>query len=143
MTVRSLLAALDALYRSFPGASKWPLATAGYSGGAKQSGFIAPLLALAGGRMIGIYLTGMNVDTLSTGYRSFGPGRGFLQTPVFISSGQSDKIAPPYTQMAVNLGLKKTGFTRVRLETFKGSHVVKRAHLREALRWFRELDRGR
>jgi len=137
------IAALDALHRSFPGSSKWPVACAGYSGGAKHTGYLAPLLALGGYPLIGIYLTGINTDRLSVGYQVFSPGRKFLLTPVFISVGQEDKVAPPYTQMAVNLGLKKTGFTRVRLETFKGPHVVKRAHLREALRWFRELDRGR
>lgn len=133
------LAALDALYRSFPGSSKWPVACAGYSGGAKQAGDLAPILALAGCRMIGIYLTGINVDRLSPAYAALKPGRDFLHTPVFISVGREDKVAPPYTQMAVNLSLKKTGFDRVRLETFLGPHVVKRAHLREALRWFREL----
>lgn len=133
------LAALEALYRSFPGSSKWPVACAGYSGGAKQTGDLAPLLALAGCRMIGIYLTGINVDRLSPAYEAFKPGREFLHTPVFISAGRDDKIAPPYTQMEVNLSLKKTGFDHVRLETFLGGHVVKRAHLQAALRWFREF----
>lgn len=133
------LAALDALYRSFPGASKWPVACAGYSGGAKQAGDLAPLLTLAGCRMIGIYLTGINVDRLSPAYAALKPGRDFLHTPVFISVGRDDKVAPPFTQMAVSLGLKRSGFDRVRLETFQGPHVVKRAHVRAALRWFREL----
>lgn len=135
------LAALEALYRSFPGSSKWHVACAGYSGGAKRAGYLAPLLALAGCRMIGIYLTGINVDRLSPGYEEFKPGRDFLHTPVFISAGRDDKIAPPYTQMEVNLSLKKTGFDHVRLETFLGGHVVKRTHLQEALRWFREFGR--
>ena len=90
------LAALDALYRSFPGSSKWPVACAGYSGGAKQTGYMAPLLSLAGCRLIGIYLTGINVDRLSVGYQALGPGRKFLHTPVFISVGQEDTVAPPY-----------------------------------------------
>ncbi len=134
------LAAIEELYRSFPGSSKWPVACAGYSGGAKQTGDLAPLLALAGCRMIGIYLTGINEDRLSPGYEQFKPGRAFLHTPVFISAGRDDKIAPPHTQMEVDLSLKKTGFDRVRIETFLGGHVVKRAHLQEALRWFREAD---
>ena len=137
------LAALEALYRSFPGSAKWPVACAGYSGGAKQTGDLAPLFALAGCRMIGIYLTGINVDTLSPAYAALKPGHDFLHTPVFISVGRDDKVAPPHTQMAVNLGLKRTGFDHVRLETFLGPHVVKRSHLREALRWFREADAAR
>lgn len=133
------LATLDALYRSFPGSSKWPVACAGYSGGAKQTGYLAPLLSLAGCPLIGIYLTGINVDRLSVGYQALGPGRKFLHTPVFISVGQEDTVAPPHTQNAVRLSLQRAGFDRVRMETFRGPHVVKRAHVRAALRWFREL----
>jgi pimeloyl-ACP methyl ester carboxylesterase len=136
------LAALEAMYRSFPGSSKWPVACAGYSGGAKQTGDLAPLLALAGCRMMGIYLTGINVDRLSPAYLALKPGRAFLHTPVFISVGREDKVAPPYTQAAVAASLRKTGFERVRLETFLGPHVVKRTHLQEALQWFRSFDRG-
>lgn len=137
------LAALEAMYRSFPGSSRWPVACAGFSGGAKQAGDIAPLLALAGCRMIGIYLTGINTDQLSPGYLALKPGREFLHTPVFISVGRDDKIAPPYTQAAVEASLKRTGFDRVRLETFLGGHAVKLAQLQEALQWFRALARAR
>lgn len=133
------LAAIEALYRSFPGSSKWPVACAGYSGGAKQAGDLAPLLSLAGCRMIGIYLTGINVDRLSPAYEALKPGRDFLHTPIFLSVGRDDKVAPPYTQMAVNLSLKRTGFDRVQLQTFAGGHVVKRTHLQAALQWFRAL----
>ena len=131
------LAALEALYRSFPGSSQWPVACAGYSGGAKHTGDLAPLLAVAGCRMIGIFLTGINVDRLSPAYAAFRPGRAFLHTPVFISAGRDDKIAEPFRQMEVNLSLKKTGFDQVRFETFPGGHAVKRTQLQEALRWFR------
>ncbi len=131
------LAALEALYRSFPGSSRWPVACAGYSGGAKQTGDLAPLLALAGCRMMGIYLTGINVDRLSPAYLAWKPGKDFLHTPVFISVGRDDKVAPPYTQGAVAASLRQTGFDHVRLETFLGGHWVKRTHLQEALRWFK------
>ena len=46
------LAALDALHRSFPGSNKWPVAMAGFSGGAKRVGHLAPLLAVAGNRIM-------------------------------------------------------------------------------------------
>jgi len=74
------LAALDALHRSFPGSNKWPVACAGYSGGAKRAGLLTPLLALSGCRITGLFLTGINVDRLSDGYRQFKPGSGFLRT---------------------------------------------------------------
>jgi hypothetical protein len=134
------LAALDALHASFPGSNKWPVAIAGYSGGAKRAGWIAPLLALAGCRLIGIYLTGINEDRLSTGYRQYRPGPEFLNTPIFISSGSSDTVAKPSDQYHVKLSMERTGFRRVRLESFPEGHVVKNSRTIEALRWFRSLQ---
>lgn len=80
------LAALDALHKSFPGSNKWPVAVAGFSGGAKRAGNLAPLLALAGNRVVGIFLTGVNEDRLTEGYRQFKPGGDFLRTPIYISA---------------------------------------------------------
>jgi hypothetical protein len=134
------LAAVDALHASFPGSSKWPVACAGYSGGAKRAGLIAPLLALAGCRMIGVYLTGVGEDRLSDGYRQYRPGSEFLNTPVFISSGKSDQVVTPQQQYEVKLSLGRTGFRRVRLEDFPEGHVVKNSRTIEALRWFRSLQ---
>ena len=59
------LAAIDALHHSFAGSEKWPMACAGFSGGAKGAGSIAPLLARSGCHITGIYLTGVNEDYLS------------------------------------------------------------------------------
>jgi hypothetical protein len=137
------LAALDALHRSFPGSNKWPIASAGFSGGAKRAGLLTPLLALSGCRVIGIFLAGINQDRLSDGYRQFKPGSGFLRTPIFVSSGAQDKMATPNQQWQVKLSMERTGFQRVRLETFPQGHNVKLAHVREALRWFRQQQTER
>src|SRR5438034_951836 len=45
------LAAIDALHRSFAASQKWPVACAGFSGGGKGAGLVAPLLARNGCRM--------------------------------------------------------------------------------------------
>ena len=132
------LAALDALHRSFPGSTKWPVAVAGFSGGAKRAGTIAPLLSLAGCRLVGIFLTGINEDRLSEGYRTLKPGSAFLQTPVFLSSGQEDQVARLAQQQGVKQSLERTGFTRVRQDVFPHGHAVSRSQLRLALRWFGE-----
>ena len=71
------LAAIDALHRSFPGSDKWPIACAGFSGGGKGVGLVAPLLAKNGSRVAGIYITGANEDRLSDGYARVRPGKGF------------------------------------------------------------------
>ncbi len=136
------LAALDALHRSFAGSAKWPVAVAGFSGGAKRAGTIAPLLALAGCRLTGIFLTGINEDRLSEGYRSLKPGAAFLQTPIFLSSGQSDQVARLAQQQAVKQSMERTGFTHVRQEIFPHGHAVSRSAVRIALRWFRESAAG-
>jgi hypothetical protein len=130
------LAALDALHRSFPGSNKWPVACAGISGGAKRACLIAPLLAIRGNRVAGLYLAGVNEDLLGEGYRKIHPGRDFLDTKIFIISGQSDKIATPAQTERVMRSIRANGFRQVRLETFPEGHNVKRPLTRAALRWF-------
>ncbi len=130
------LAALDALHRSFPGSTKWPVACAGISGGAKRACLIAPLLAIKGNRIAGLYLAGVNEDLLGEGYRKFHPGRDFLDTKIFIISGQSDKIATPAQTERVRQSIRANGFRQVRLESFPQGHNVKRPLTRAALRWF-------
>ncbi|HYJ04191.1 MAG TPA: hypothetical protein VEX43_03600 [Chthoniobacterales bacterium] len=130
------LAALDALHRSFPGSNKWPVACAGISGGAKRACLIAPLLAIKGYRVAGLYLAGVNEDLLGAGVRKFHPGPGFLSTKIFITSGQRDKIATPEQTLRVRNSMLAYGFRQVRLETFPEGHNVKRPLTRAALRWF-------
>src|SRR5437773_2403267 len=87
------LAAIHALHSSFPGSAKWPIACAGFSGGGKGVGYVAPLLAKNGCRVIGVYMTGANQDHLSDGYARIQPGTNFLSTPIYISAGHDDRIA--------------------------------------------------
>ena len=132
------LAALDAMHRSFPGSTKWPIACAGFSGGAKRTGLLSPLLAVAGYRIVGLFLTGLNDDTLSQGYQKYNPGAAFLRTKVFFSSGTRDRTSPLMQQNSVRASMQRTGFNNIRHETFAGPHAVKRTHVTAALRWFRE-----
>ncbi|HEX8077913.1 MAG TPA: hypothetical protein VF511_08870 [Chthoniobacterales bacterium] len=134
------LAALDALHRSFPGSEKWPIACAGQSGGAKRATYLAPLLAAGGYRIAGIFLEGMNEERITEGYRRFKPGRNFLRTPIFFSSGVRDPIATIDQQTAVKNAMQRTGFENIRHETFPGGHTVLTTHLQEALRWFRKAS---
>lgn len=133
-----LLGALDALHREWPQSAKWPVAMAGYSGGSKRTGDIAPYLVKAGlVRLLGLFLTGINVDRLSESYRKYQPGPAFLDTKIYLSSGALDKIATPADHSQVLDSLRRTGFRQVRLEPFPGGHEVKSAAVAEALRWFR------
>jgi len=134
------LAAIDALHRSFPGSDKWPIACAGFSGGGKGVGLVAPLLARNGSRVAGIYITGANEDRLSEGYSRVAPGAGFLTTPVYISAGRDDRIATVEQQYNVAGSVKRNGFQRIRIGTFHGGHEVNDAQTSIALRWFRQLQ---
>jgi hypothetical protein len=133
------LAAIDALHRSFPGSDKWPMACAGFSGGGKGVGYVAPFLARNGCHMIGIYITGANEDHLSDGYARLQPGADFLNTPLYFSAGHEDRIATVEQQYAVIGLIKRTGFKRIRIGTFRGGHEVNDAQTSIALHWFREL----
>jgi hypothetical protein len=135
------MAAIDALHHSFPGSDKWPMACAGFSGGAKGAGSIAPVLARNGCRVTGLYLTGVNQDYLSPGYARAQPGADFLKTPIYISAGYDDRIATVQQQYDVAGLVKRTGFTRLRIGTFRGGHEVNDAQTSIALRWFRELQK--
>jgi hypothetical protein len=133
------LAAVDALHHSFPGSEKWPIACAGFSGGGKGVGYVAPFLARYGCHIMGIYITGANEDHLSDGYARLRPGAGFLNTPIYFSAGHEDRIATVEQQYAVVGMIKRTGFKRIRIGTFRGGHEVNDAQTSIALRWFREI----
>jgi hypothetical protein len=134
------LAAVGALHRSFPGSEKWPVACAGFSGGGKGVGYVAPLLARNGCRIAGIYMTGANQDHLSDGYARIQPGANFLSTPIYISAGQDDRIATVEQQYNVAGSIKRTGFNRMRIGTFHGGHEVNGGQTSVALSWFRKLQ---
>jgi hypothetical protein len=133
------LAAIDALHRSFPGSDKWPIACAGFSGGGKGVGLVAPLLAKNGSHVAGIYITGANEDRLTDGYARIQPGQSFLSTPIYISAGHDDRIATVEQQYTVAGSIKRTGFNRMRIGTFHGGHEVNDGQTSVALRWFHEL----
>jgi len=135
------LAAIDALHHGFPGSEKWPMACAGFSGGAKGAGSIAPVLARNGCRITGLYLTGVNQDYVSGGYARSKPGADFLSTPIYVSAGHDDRIATLEQQYDVAGSIKRTGFNRVRIGTFRGGHEVNDAQTSIALRWFRQLQK--
>jgi len=134
------LAAVAALHHSFPGSDKWPVACAGFSGGGKGVGYVAPLLAKNGCHVAGIYITGANEDHLTDGYARIQPGGNFLNTPIYISAGHDDRIATVEQQYTVAGSIKRTGFNRMRIGTFHGGHEVNDGQTSVALSWFRQMQ---
>jgi hypothetical protein len=137
-----LAAALDAVRKDWPQAANWPLAFAGFSGGSKRSGVLGIMLAKTGSvRICGFFLSGINEDRLGEAYKTYQPGKGLLEVPVWLSSGDADPVATPQNHNLVRASLERTGFKRVRLEQFGGGHQLKMSEVRRALQWFRELGR--
>jgi hypothetical protein len=135
-------AALEAIRKEWPQSAKWPVAFAGFSGGSKRSGVLGAMLSKSGSvRVCGFFLSGINEDRLGEAYKTYQPGRGFLEVPVWLSSGASDPVATPQAHNLVRASLERTGFKRVRLEQFGGGHQLKMAEVRRALQWFRQLGR--
>lgn len=129
--------ALDAVRKEWPAARNWPVALAGFSGGAKRSAYILPMLARTGIAFTGLFVTGINDDRLTESWDTYGRPANILNVPVFISGGRSDQIAPPDVHLKVKSSMERKGF-KVRLELFDGGHDVHRPHIREALRWFQK-----
>jgi hypothetical protein len=137
-----LAAALEAMRKDWPQSARWPVAFAGFSGGSKRSGVLGAMLAKSGSvRICGFFLGGINEDRLGESYRTYQPGRGLLEVPVWISSGSGDTIATPQEHNLVKASLERIGFKRVHLERYAGGHQLKKWEVQRALRWFRQLGR--
>jgi hypothetical protein len=133
-------AALEVIRKEWPQSRNWPVAFAGMSGGAKRSCLLGVMMAKGGMvNLCGFFLSGMNYDLMTETYNIYRPGGNFLNTPIWLSGGMDDPIAHPSLMGQVAAGMRRTGFTRVRLEHFMGGHRLKRSEVKLALRWFREL----
>ena len=133
-------AALAVLAKVWPGASKAPLAFGGFSGGAKYSGWLAAAFASQGRTVIGIYIAGINQETLVAAATQFNVlNAAFKRIPVFVQAGNGDKVATPADHQDVVTDLKRAGFKNVRFELTQGAHEVDPEPLGAALDWFRQF----
>ena len=133
-------AGLQALEAAWPAARTWPVAAAGFSGGAKRSGFFGALLCADNRPVIGLYMGGCNEDMASAGLKEYRPDRSvFRKVPVYLSAGKKDTTATVAAANQVRASLEATGFRDVRLETYDGGHTPDSAQITEALNWFKEL----
>lgn len=137
-----LAAGLEKLSHDWPGASDWPIAFAGLSGGAKRSCWIGAMLSSAQSRhLAGFFLAGMNDDRMSEALQSYPATPALLAAPVWMSCGRHDPVAPPEFQRQAEASLRHLGFQKVQLSQFDGEHEVDPSDLRRALRWFRAQGR--
>jgi predicted esterase len=135
-----LSSVLDQFTRTWPPAKRWPVACAGFSGGAKRSAAVAAAMAHEGWRIVGVYMGGCNEDRATLGLQAFQPGSQFRQVPFFLSNGTSDPIANPEQGAAVAASMRRSGFQIIRLATYPDGHRPHLEHLTEALQWFQQLS---
>lgn len=130
-------AALAVLARQWPGGARAPLAFAGFSGGSKHSGWLAAAFASQGRSVIGMYLAGVNVDTVIDAANVFNMlNANFKRIPIFLQAGNADLTATPAQHQEIAFELQRAGFENVRLEYVPGEHDVDPTLLPEALGWF-------
>jgi len=132
-------AALAALQSRWQGADRARLAFGGFSGGAKYSGWLAAAFAKEGRNIIGIYLAGVNQDTISPAARLLNLDETYRSVPIFLQSGETDDIATMADHRRVQDELRRAGFRNVRIEYVPGPHILDPQPLGMALDWFSEL----
>ena len=130
-------AGLAALYKEWPNAKKWPIATAGISGGAGYASHQAMLLLDKQYPVIGLLLsaTGWTPGDFPDVTRR-APRAAIRTLPVFFTAGEKDNVATPEITQKAQGELTGSGFKNVRFEKFDGGHVLHRPHLQQALEWF-------
>src|SRR5262245_60872209 len=96
-----------------------------------------------GYNVIGVFMGGCNEDRVTLGLEMYQHGDRFKSVPLFLSNGSADPIAGPQQAANVVAAMRRSGFTRIRSETYEGGHRQNDSHLADALRWFREPSAAR
>ena len=128
---------LDAIHKEWPQAKKWPIATAGVSGGAGYASHQAMILLQKRSPLIGLLLsvTGWTPGDFPDVLERV-PGAQIRTLPVFLTAGEKDHVATKEVTDKAHNELTTAGFKNVRYEKFDGGHRLHRPHLQEALDWF-------
>ena len=128
---------LAAIYKEWPHAKKWPIATAGISGGGGYASHQAMLLLDRLYPLMGLLLsvTGWTPGDFPDVTRR-APRAAIRTLPVFFTAGEKDEIATPAVTKSAEGELTASGFKNVRVERFDGGHQLHRPHLQQALEWF-------
>ncbi len=132
-------AALEALAEAWPASKYWPIATGGFSGGAKYSGWLGGWFSESGRNVLGMFMAGCNEDMASKSLDALRPTKKvFNRAKVFLSIGAHDKVAGPDKAETVVKSLKRSGFDDTQLTIFEGGHELRQYHLITAMKWFTE-----
>ena len=105
-----LSSVLEQFHRTWPQSKQWPVACAGFSGGAKRSATVAAAMVKEGYQVIGISMGGCNEDRATLGLQLYQPGDHFKLVPIFLSNGTGDPIANPTHSATVAESMRRSGF---------------------------------
>jgi hypothetical protein len=74
---------LDHINKAWPGSRRWPIASAGISGGGKWAGVMGAILSQKGYNLIGVFMGGVNQDFASEAAKVYDPAIRFKQVPIY------------------------------------------------------------
>lgn len=125
----------------WPGFSRWPIATGGFSGGAKWAGAMAMMLNADGFTISGVYMGGCN-EAFAVRYKEHLKTRtaDCDHIAMFMSNGRSDNIANENHATSMMEDLRQARFRHLRLELYDGGHREHAPHFPLALAWFLEIN---
>jgi hypothetical protein len=128
---------LDAIAAVWPASKDWPVATGGFSGGAKYSGWLGGWLSDSGRRVLGMFMGGCNEDMATMAIeRLHVPKKAFTTAKVFLSTGSKDQIGDLERTQQVAKSLRRSGFDEVMVGVYQGGHELHREHVLTAMKWF-------
>jgi hypothetical protein len=127
------------LHAKYPGSETWPVATGGFSGGAKICQWMGGLLSeMPGVEFRGFWIGGCNEALFDFALKDMSVSkRSFRGKKAFISSGDSDRLVSERHRKRVQEGAEKVGL-QVRSEIYEGGHKRNSPHFLAALDWFLE-----
>lgn len=131
---------MEQLHRKYKGSENWPVATGGFSGGAKICQWMGGLMnGIQGVNVTGYWLGGCNEARFDYAEMDLNVRKKAYQgAKVFISSGTTDNLVQPNHRSTVKNSCDAAGFKQVRSETYAGGHSINFTHLEQAFDWFVE-----
>lgn len=140
----ALRAGLRWLARRYPASRHWPLAFAGFSGGAKMIQPLAGVMLMEQRRVIGLFMGGCNDDSTKQILKIYPRvADAYLDIAFFLSSGSYDKVATPRHMRRVAKRMERAGAKKVHLSRYGGDHELDTDQLDKALKWFLEQEANR
>ena len=130
----------EQLHAKYPGSNEWPVATGGFSGGAKICQWMGGLMQeLEGASVVGYWIGGCNEARFDYAIEDLDVSKkAYKKAKAHISSGESDQLVKPHHRARMEDGCDDVNFREVRSEIYAGGHSMNNQQFGEALDWFLE-----